>query len=72
MGGDVTRVFRYDSPFHDLDDESKGHFLKWTPTPSQLIAKQVAEMIASDHEGKIRQALIDLGWTPPPDKEPKA
>jgi hypothetical protein len=33
--------------------------------PIQIIQRQVADAIARDTEGKVRQALIDLGWTPP-------
>lgn len=41
------------------------HGLCWQPTPVEIIAGQVAEAIARDRDGNIRQALIDLGWTPP-------
>lgn len=32
----------------------------------QAVAKQISEILSNDKEGMIRQALIDLGWTPPP------
>jgi hypothetical protein len=56
----------YDSPF--LVENDDGHFLRWHPTPIEIIAKQVRDAISADREGKFRQALISLGWTPPPDK----
>ena len=31
----------------------------------ERVTAEVARTIASDCDGKIRQALIDLGWTPP-------
>lgn len=34
----------------------------------EQVRRQVSEAIARDTEGKVRQALIELGWTPPPDK----
>lgn len=36
-------------------------------SPIEEIRKQVMAHIAADKEGKFRQVLIDLGWTPPPD-----
>lgn len=36
--------------------------------PLDEIMRQVSYVIANDREGKVRQALIDLGWTPPPDE----
>jgi hypothetical protein len=59
----------YDTPELFFNEATKSHELRWTPTPSQVIAKQVAEMIAADREGKVREALIALGWTPPPERE---
>lgn len=41
------------------------HLVGWTPTPAEAIARQVADAIAADRDGKIRAALIALGWTPP-------
>jgi hypothetical protein len=36
------------------------------PTMSTAaVLAQVVKAIAEDREGKIRQALISLGWTPP-------
>jgi hypothetical protein len=46
--------------------ESSFHFdYSHEITPIQIIQRQVADAIARDRDGKIRQALIDLGWTPP-------
>lgn len=58
-------MIRFDKPEYVIDNDA--HLIRWNPTPAQVIARQVAESIANDREGKIRQALIDLGWTPPPD-----
>ena len=39
------------------------------PLPSPAtVAHDVAMALARDREGKIRQALIDMGWTPPEGK----
>jgi len=59
----------YDTPYVAFNENGKVYEVRWTPTPREVIAKQVAEMIAADREGKIRQALIDLGWTPPPEQK---
>jgi hypothetical protein len=55
----------YDTPELRSDEDTKQHKLEWLPTPQELITKQVAYAIAQDREGKIRRALIELGWTPP-------
>ena len=34
---------------------------------SARVAAEVAKTMAQDADGKIRQALIDLGWPPPPE-----
>lgn len=34
-------------------------------TPYELVLKQVSEAIVFDQEGKVKRALIELGWTPP-------
>ena len=57
--------FQYDYPFADVGEYGQP-VIRWTPTPAEVIAKQIAEKIANDREGKLRKALIDLGWTPPP------
>lgn len=56
-------AIRFDTPEFLLKDGQP--CMGWTPTPQELVTKQVAEAIAKDREGKVRQALIDLGWTPP-------
>ena len=61
--GQRAAIRHYDRPFHVTENGS--HFLRWEPTPQEIITRQVADHIAQDREGKIRQALIDLGWTPP-------
>jgi hypothetical protein len=43
--------------------------LRVQTTPQEIIRRQLVEKLAADKEGKIRAALIDLGWTPPPDAE---
>lgn len=58
----------YDTPHVIFDEATKSHHIEWTPTPMDLIRKQVMETIAADRDGKIRQALIELGWTPPKDE----
>ena len=35
----------------------------------EQVRRQVADAIARDTDGKVRQALIELGWTPPPEKK---
>jgi hypothetical protein len=55
----------YDTPELVFNEVTKSYELRWTPTPREVIARQVAEMIATDREGKLREALIALGWTPP-------
>lgn len=62
-----SRPCPYDTPYLQRTNTG-GHELRWHPTPAQIIAKDVAEAIAADWDGKIRQALIDLGWTPPEDQ----
>lgn len=54
----------YDRPY-PYRTQTGEHGLRWEPTPAEIVAKQVAAAIASDRDGKVRQALIDLGWTPP-------
>lgn len=46
-------------------EKDRGHYLGFNAPPQQELTRQVAEAIAADRDGKIRQALIDLGWTPP-------
>lgn len=41
-------------------------------TPMEQVRKQVMAAIIADKEGKIRQALIELGWTPPPEEKDNA
>lgn len=41
-----------------------------TVPTAQRVAQKVAEQIAHDHDGKVRAALIGLGWTPPDDMRP--
>lgn len=59
----------YDTPQVVFDESSKEHRVQWTPTPRETILRQVSEAIAADREGKLREALIALGWTPPPEQE---
>ena len=33
------------------------------------LREALEQRIADDTEGKIRRALIELGWTPPPEKQ---
>lgn len=35
--------------------------------PTDQVFRQVAEAIHADTEGKVKAALIALGWTPPKD-----
>ncbi len=60
----LVRPLTYDRPY-PYRGQAGEHGLCWEPIPAEIVAKQVAEAIASDRDGKIRQALIDLGWTPP-------
>jgi hypothetical protein len=53
-----------DYKFH-FDDKTKV-FGVAGPTLAK-IKDDVAISIARDHDGKIRRALLDLGWTPPDD-----
>lgn len=45
--------------------EGGSYFVDLHFAPMDEVRKQVAERLASDTEGKVKQALIDLGWTPP-------
>ena len=57
-------MIRYDEPeIVELNDSR--YLLGFRPTPYETILKQVRESIAEDQEGKMRRALIELGWTPP-------
>lgn len=47
------------------DEETMQHKFGMVPAPQDIVTRQVAEALASDTENKVRQALIDLGWTPP-------
>lgn len=58
-------MISFDEPYGVFDEETHSYGFAWNPTPRELIQKQVAEAITNDREGKIRQALIELGWTPP-------
>ena len=35
--------------------------------PQEQVTRQVMEFLSADHESKVRAALIELGWTPPPE-----
>ena len=35
------------------------------------IAKQIIDIEAADSDARIRQRLIELGWTPPPEVQPE-
>lgn len=37
--------------------------------PQESVTRQVADVIVRDKETKITKALIDLGWTPPTNKQ---
>lgn len=54
----------YANPLFKVDEES----LKMSVhlIPREQIVKDLLEAFHRDTEGKIRQALIDMGWTPPP------
>ena len=39
-------------------------------SPMEEIRRKVLEAIADDHEGKVRQTLIELGWSPPREEKP--
>lgn len=56
---------KFDTPEY-FKGKNGEHLVGWTPTPADVIARQVADAIAADRDGKIRAALIALGWTPPP------
>lgn len=55
----------FDQPYTYQDTEDFNYRMAWHPTPQEIITKQVFDAISRDREGKVRQALIDLGWTPP-------
>ena len=38
------------------------------PDLDEWVAR-MARALARDHDGAIREALIKLGWTPPPEKD---
>lgn len=38
-------------------------------SPTEDVRRQVIAAIANDTEGKVRRVLIELGWTPPPEKQ---
>ena len=35
------------------------------------ITKQIIDIEAADSDARIRQCLIELGWTPPPEVPPE-
>lgn len=41
------------------------------PTAEKIL-RDVSVTIANDHNGKVRAALIKLGWTPPPAPDPES
>lgn len=45
-------------------DENLSSYVMKTPS-SQQIAHDLSMAFYKDVEGKLRQALINLGWTPP-------
>lgn len=57
-------MIRFDDPVETLDEAGQP-VLRWNPTPYDVVRRQVAEAIAADRDGKVRAALIELGWTPP-------
>jgi hypothetical protein len=60
---------RYDPVFKfDTDDAS---YKIMGPT-SEMIRHDLLMAFHRDVEGKMRQALIDMGWTPPPDDAERA
>lgn len=61
----MSEPFKYYDP--KAVEKDGGYHLEWTPAPYEEIVRQVADAIANDRDGKIKRALIDLGWTPPSD-----
>lgn len=39
---------------------------------AERVAQQVSERISHDRDGKVRSALIKMGWTPPPKPDPES
>ena len=54
----VKTVFKRETQSHHIDYSDD-----IIPYPD--IYSQLAKRIAADTEGKLRQALIEMGWTPP-------
>lgn len=63
----VGRVYPLNGGGYSFRNDGISRYVDLHFTPQQEIMKQVSDRLANDTEGKFRQALIDLGWTPPAD-----
>lgn len=52
---------------HSFKMEDAGQTLSVYAVPLEKVVADLQMAFALDREGKIRQALIDMGWTPPPE-----
>lgn len=50
-----------------IDDANMQRIIDYSDelTPKDRVMALVAQAIQEDTQGKIREALIELGWTPP-------
>ena len=63
-------IFHY-GEIMETGNSMHGHKIGFTPTPYEMIFKQVADRLAADNEHKFHKALIELGWTPPAEHKEK-
>ena len=66
----VTTKFPWYDPKHVFDEKTLTHHMIG-PSAHQ-VRNDLMLAFQRDVEGKIRQALIDMGWTPPPKVKPPA
>lgn len=57
-------MLKYEPKFEFNADTQNYHMIG---PPLAAVREDIILAFHKDIEGKIRQALIDLGWTPPPD-----
>jgi hypothetical protein len=67
---DVTHAFakRYTFDPDVTFDQTTSIISVKGPTPQQ-VSNELMLRFAADLEGKLRAALIEMGWTPPPEEK---
>ena len=58
-------MLKYPDVYTDFDEDTNILSVRYNPVPAMEVFRQVQKHMQNDTEGKVRDALIALGWTPP-------